>query len=133
MSNKLPAHTRQNALDELGRIFKALQTDYHDQWDWMEAEFGVECLRAELDAQDTRIKELADCVPERNKWRMACSSLQVDPSASSAATVIDRITALEREIREAHELLNGIQLFPSKALRTKVEKFLKRNAEKEKV
>jgi hypothetical protein len=69
-----------------------------------------------MDAQDARISELTKTGGEVSALYLVGQQ---------------RITELKREIREAHELLNGIQLFPSKSLRTRVEKFLKRNAEKE--
>src|SRR6185437_4643299 len=42
-------HTPESAIAKLHEIFKDLQTRFHDQWDWMDAEFSVEVLKAAID------------------------------------------------------------------------------------
>lgn len=63
-------HTRQSALDEIQRISRELQTNFHDEWDWMEHAFAVECLRSELDVKD---EDLAEAIAQRDYARLACS------------------------------------------------------------
>lgn len=106
-TNKLPAlpprprgiqvvpQTRQCNLDDLERIHQEVQSAIHDQWDWMEASFAVECLRCELEDQDARIAQLVARVGELECFVNPATALQDKQS--------QRIAGLEREIREARD------------------------------
>jgi hypothetical protein len=59
------------------------------------------------------------------------SALDAVNAWNDLARKVSKVAELEREIREAWEVLNAQRFFPTKKLRSRTERFLKRDSVKE--
>jgi hypothetical protein len=85
-------YTRQEALAKLDGIFRQLQTDFHDQWDWMDAAFSVEVLRCELEQYDEDRAMIPALVKQTQDQARIIADLRAElrtlkPRGSLSATV----------------------------------------------
>ena len=81
---------------QLRDIHADVQTKFHDEWEWMDADFCIEALKVHFEAAQDRVKTLEDALREIMLFAIhGCATKQKDVRGKQFGAIVDICRKLE--------------------------------------